>query len=59
MVTDLIRKFLKNLILSDPKRDKLSTKIIELFRTSNHTRPDISCNVSQYFSFKMKQCNYS
>ena len=41
-----VRKFQKKINLSDSERDTLRAKIDQLLWISNHTRPDISCDVS-------------
>ena len=41
-----VRKFQKSLTLSDSERETLRAKIGQLLWISNHTRPDISCDVS-------------
>ena len=43
---DPLCKFQKKLNLSDSERDRLRAKIGQLLWISNHTRPDISCDVS-------------
>ena len=43
---DPVCKFQKKLNLSDSERDRLRAKIGQLLWISNHTRPDISCDVS-------------